>query len=268
MLTASSEVASLLEQEGSAVATAELALGGMHCSACATRIQRALGRLPAVASASVNLATTRAYVAYDPGRARSESPVRCRQRYGLHRHPRGPWPLRRIESGPGPLGSPSTPLVASFGIGSTGCIGRSRIGSGRMDRSDSRHRRGDRRRLAILEGQRSAASPRGDQHGHAHRSRNAGRAGGQCSRGHRSGRAARAPRRRRRLRGPVARSDGPSHRVHPGDGTCHRNRARARAAEAMHSLLSLRPPMARVVANVEDEEGVLVPPESFPWEPS
>ena len=66
MLTASSEVASLLEQEGSAVATAELALGGMHCSACATRIQRALGRLPAVASASVNLATTRAYVAYDP----------------------------------------------------------------------------------------------------------------------------------------------------------------------------------------------------------
>ncbi len=32
----------------------------------------------------------------------------------------------------------------------------------------------------------------------------------------------------------------------------------------MHSLLSLRPPTARVVANVEDEEGVLVPPESLP----
>ena len=38
----------------------------MHCSACATRIQRSLGRLPAVASASVNLATTRAFVSYDP----------------------------------------------------------------------------------------------------------------------------------------------------------------------------------------------------------
>ena len=48
--------------------TAELELGGMHCSACATRIQRALGRLPAVASASVNLATTRAFVSYDPAR--------------------------------------------------------------------------------------------------------------------------------------------------------------------------------------------------------
>ncbi len=41
----------------------------MHCSACATRIQRSLGRLPAVASASVNLATTRAFVSYDPDEA-------------------------------------------------------------------------------------------------------------------------------------------------------------------------------------------------------
>ena len=48
------------------LATAELELGGMHCSACATRIQKTLGRLPAVASASVNLATTRAFVSYDP----------------------------------------------------------------------------------------------------------------------------------------------------------------------------------------------------------
>lgn len=44
--------------------TAELELGGMHCSACATRIERALSRTPAVASASVNLATTRAFVTF------------------------------------------------------------------------------------------------------------------------------------------------------------------------------------------------------------
>ena len=68
MLTAASKATSLLEEDGSSLATAELELGGMHCSACATRIQRALGRLPAVTSASVNLATTRAYVAYDPAR--------------------------------------------------------------------------------------------------------------------------------------------------------------------------------------------------------
>ena len=47
-------------------ATVELDLGGMHCSACATRIQRSLNKLPAVASASVNLATHRAFVSYDP----------------------------------------------------------------------------------------------------------------------------------------------------------------------------------------------------------
>ena len=55
-----------LEADPAPLATAELAVGGMHCSACATRIQKTLGRLPAVASASVNLATTRAFVSYDP----------------------------------------------------------------------------------------------------------------------------------------------------------------------------------------------------------
>jgi heavy metal translocating P-type ATPase len=52
-------------KESSPLATEELELGGMHCSACAARIQRTLGRIPAVTSASVNLATARAFVAYD-----------------------------------------------------------------------------------------------------------------------------------------------------------------------------------------------------------
>ena len=70
--------------------TAELELGGMHCSACATRIQRSLARLPAVASASVNLATDRAFVAYDPD---GSTPRNCAGgvRGRLHRRPgRGP----------------------------------------------------------------------------------------------------------------------------------------------------------------------------------
>ncbi len=45
--------------------TTEFELGGMHCGACATRIERVLGRTPGVVSASVNLATARAFVSYD-----------------------------------------------------------------------------------------------------------------------------------------------------------------------------------------------------------
>ena len=41
-------------------------------------------------------------------------------------------------------------------------------------------------------------------------------------------------------------------------------RARARAARAMHSLMALRPPTARVVSDPSDVEGVLVAPESVP----
>ncbi len=46
---------------------ADLPLLGMHCAACATRIQKVLGRAAGVQSASVNFATTHASVQYDPG---------------------------------------------------------------------------------------------------------------------------------------------------------------------------------------------------------
>ncbi len=46
--------------------SADLPLLGMHCSACAVRIEKALNRAPGVASASVNFATTRATVSFDP----------------------------------------------------------------------------------------------------------------------------------------------------------------------------------------------------------
>ena len=64
MLTTSSETTPLAQIREVPFATAELELGGMHCSACAARIERVLGRLPGVASASVNLATARAFVSY------------------------------------------------------------------------------------------------------------------------------------------------------------------------------------------------------------
>ncbi len=55
-----------LQGDADGLATSELAIGGMHCASCATRVQRSLRGVPAVASAAVNLATERAYVTYDP----------------------------------------------------------------------------------------------------------------------------------------------------------------------------------------------------------
>ena len=48
MLTAPSGPIAQADDEDSAFATTELELGGMHCSACATRIERALAQLPGV----------------------------------------------------------------------------------------------------------------------------------------------------------------------------------------------------------------------------
>jgi Cu+-exporting ATPase len=46
-----------------------LPVRGMHCAACVGKVERALDEVPGVEEASVNLATERATVAYDPGRA-------------------------------------------------------------------------------------------------------------------------------------------------------------------------------------------------------
>jgi Cu+-exporting ATPase len=45
-------------------------IGGMTCASCSAAVERALGKLDGVESASVNLATERATVSYDPAKAR------------------------------------------------------------------------------------------------------------------------------------------------------------------------------------------------------
>ncbi len=50
--------------------TVIIPIGGMTCAACARRIETVLSKLPGVASASVNLATEKAKVVYDPSRVR------------------------------------------------------------------------------------------------------------------------------------------------------------------------------------------------------
>ncbi len=47
-------------------AQVDLVIGGMHCAACSARIERVLGRMPGVASVSVNLASETGRVAFDP----------------------------------------------------------------------------------------------------------------------------------------------------------------------------------------------------------
>src|SRR5438105_2686465 len=44
----------------------DLAVGGMTCASCVARVERKLKRVPGVQDATVNLATERAAVSYDP----------------------------------------------------------------------------------------------------------------------------------------------------------------------------------------------------------
>jgi len=46
--------------------TVTIPIGGMHCAACSARVEKAIGKLRGVESASVNIATEKATVAFDP----------------------------------------------------------------------------------------------------------------------------------------------------------------------------------------------------------
>ncbi|MDR3055884.1 MAG: heavy metal translocating P-type ATPase, partial [Zoogloeaceae bacterium] len=68
--TKTAEIVAAIEKTGFGVVaqTLELAIGGMHCASCATRIETILNKLPGV-EASVNLANERARIRWQPGRA-------------------------------------------------------------------------------------------------------------------------------------------------------------------------------------------------------
>lgn len=82
--TSPQQVVSAIEQAGFAVPlqTLELGIEGMTCAACATRIEKVLNRLPGV-EASVNLASERARVRYQPGVADSSQLLESIQRAGF-----------------------------------------------------------------------------------------------------------------------------------------------------------------------------------------
>ena len=264
MATASPEVASPPSPDAPGLTTAELQLGGMHCSACATRIQRSLGRLPAVASASVNLATTRAFVSYDPVRLNPEDLCQAVTDVGYTASPvddGGPtapdggsdhWGLRAAISWPlavaalvVALAAPEsatagwTVLILAIAVEVAGgwpflrdAARLLRHGATSMDTLIALGT------LAALAVSAVEAIALGGRHVHL------GGSGAFAA----------------RLHGVMA----PLIVAILVTGRAIEAKARARAARAMHSLLSLRPPTARVVTGVDHEEGELVAPESVP----
>ena len=61
----------------------DLALEGMTCAACATRIERKLNKLDGV-EAAVNFATERAAVRFDPGQVRVDELIGAVEAAGYH----------------------------------------------------------------------------------------------------------------------------------------------------------------------------------------
>jgi copper chaperone CopZ len=56
-----------------APASVELEIGGMTCASCASRVEKALAKVPGVSRASVNLATEKATVETRPEGLRSDA---------------------------------------------------------------------------------------------------------------------------------------------------------------------------------------------------
>jgi Cu+-exporting ATPase len=244
--------------------TVELVLTGMHCNACATRIERTLARDSSVVSASVNLATHRAFVAYQPGVGGPDALCATVQRIGYGATPAQnddpvvagddpdhwivraalSWPLALVALvvalvGPENALAGWTVLLLALAVEVAGAwpFLRSaarllRHGASSMDTLIALGT------LAALAVSAVEAIALGGKHLHL------GGGGAFAA----------------RLHGVMA----PLIVAILATGRAVEVRVRARAARALHALMSLRPPTARVVADADDETGELVPPESVP----
>ena len=264
MQTVPTERATEPEGDAHRIATSELALEGMHCSACATRIERALADQPAVLSASVNLATNRAFVTYDAdltdpadlcgavdaiGYSASETthdsvPTATGDPDHFALRAAISWPASIVALGVAllaPQDATAGWIVLALGVfvelaGGWPFIRTTarllRHGATSMDTLITVGT------LAALAVSAVEAIALGGRHVHL---------GG-------SGEFA------ARLHGVMA----PVIVSIILTGRSIEAGARRKAAGAMHSLMALRPPSARVVSGPEDDEGHLVPPESVP----
>jgi cation-transporting ATPase V len=249
-------------EEEDRIATVELAVGGMHCNACALRIEGALGKQSGVVSAAVNLATAKAFVSYEPGTVALDDLYGAVSKIGYtaeavdatkaatSEEQSEKWPLRAAISWILAIGAfaiaiwgPENPLagwsvlilgLAVEAIGGwpfvKGAVKQARHGTTSMDTLIAVGT------LAALAVSAVEAIALGGRHVHI------GGGGAFAA----------------RLHGVM----GPIIVAILATGRSVEATARAKASRAMHSLLELRPPRARIVKNVADETGELVPPES------
>jgi heavy metal translocating P-type ATPase len=248
-------------EDPSHLAAAELSLGGMHCAACATRIESALSDVPGVKSASVNFATTRAFVAYDPGAvavddlyaavagagysaSKADDSAVPAEDHSEH------WVIRAVISWPLAIAAlllamlgPEAPwagwsvlvlaLIVEVAGGWPFLRTSARLLRHGATSMDTLIAVGT---LAALAVSAVEAIALGGRHLHL------GGGGAFAA----------------KLHGVMA----PLIVAILVTGRAVEERARERAGRAMHSLLGLRPPTARMVSGTDDDEGVLVPPES------
>lgn len=71
----------------SSVATADLAISGMTCASCVSRVERVLKKQPGVVAANVNLATERANVSYNPDEVSADALAQAVTRAGYETRP-------------------------------------------------------------------------------------------------------------------------------------------------------------------------------------
>jgi Cu+-exporting ATPase len=79
------EIAQAVEAAGFSVplTSVSVAIEGMTCAACSSRLERALGKVPGVAEASVNLATEQARIAYQQGVTSIDAVIKAIERAGF-----------------------------------------------------------------------------------------------------------------------------------------------------------------------------------------
>jgi heavy metal translocating P-type ATPase len=263
-VSAAVSTAELHPDETSELATSELAIGGMHCASCAQRVQKSLRDVPAVASAAVNLATERAYVTFDPAAISTDDLCHAVVAGGYSAEPvplrsvavdepvdREGWRWRAIVSWPLALAALFVALFAPENATSGWVVlvlgvAVQIVGGWPFMRTSARLLRHGATSmdtlislgtLAALTVSAVEAVALGGRHVHL------GGSGAFAA----------------RLHGAMA----PLIIAVLVTGRAVEARARARAARALHSLVSLRPPTARLTG-AADEDDRIVPPESVP----